>query len=129
MSVSITLQQDNTTYNDEDNQPVYKSANEVIASEGIPLALFVFAVSDDSFSHVAATRDIEAYPNNRNDAVNDGLDYYRQAMVTREFDNITDAQAFALHVRSRLQFLSNDYPAVKDSFEGSETYTYVTSGN
>lgn len=128
MSVSITLEQTNSTYNDEDNQPVYQSENKVSASEGIPLALFVFTVSNDSYSHVASTHDLETYPTSRAEAVNDGVDYYRLPQVTREFDNITDAQAFALHVRSRLQFLSNDYPAVKDAFEGSETYVYVTSG-
>ena len=121
MSVSITLQQVNSTYNDEDNQPVYKSENEISASEGIPLALFVFAVSDDSYSHVASTHDLETYPTSRAEAVNESVDYYRLSQVTREFDSIADAQAFALHVRSRLQFLSNDYPAVKDAFEGSET--------
>ena len=129
MSVSITLQQDNSTYNDADNLPVYQSANEIIASEGIPLALFVFAVDSESYSHVAATRDLEAYPDSKAQAVTDGVDYYRQAQVTREFDNITSAQEFASHVRSRLQFLSNDYPATKDAFVGTETYTYVTSGN
>jgi hypothetical protein len=128
MSVSITLQQVNSTYNDEDNQPVYKSANEVTGTEGIPLALFVFAVSDDSFSHVASTHDLEAYPASAVEAVNDGVDFYRLSQVTREFDNIADAQAFALHVRSRLQFLSNDYPATKDAFVGTAVYTYVTSG-
>jgi hypothetical protein len=128
MSVSITLEQTNSSYNDEDNQPVYKSENEVIASEGIPLALFVFATDDESFSHVASTHDLETYPASRTEAINGSLDYYRLAQVTREFDNITDAQEFALHVRSRLQFLSNDYPAVKDAFAGTATYTYVTSG-
>lgn len=128
MSVSITLEQTNTTYNDQDNQPVYKSENEIIASEGIPLALFVFAVSDDSFSHVATTRDIEAYPASKAEAITAGVDYYRQATASREYDTITSAQAFALQVRTRLQYLSNDYPAAKDAFVGTNTYVYVTSG-
>lgn len=129
MSVSITLRQENSTYNDDDNLPVYQSANEVVASEGIPLALFVFAVETEEYSHVASTRDIEVYPDSKDQAVSEGLTYYRQAQVTREFDNITSAQDFASHVRSRLQFLSNDYPATQDAFVGVEVYTYVTSGS
>lgn len=128
MSVSITLEQTNSTYNDEDNQPVYKSENTIVASEGIPLALFVFAVSDDSFSHVATTRDLEVYPASRAEAIAEGASFYRLATVAREYDTITDAQAFALSVRSRLQYLSQDYPATQDAFVGTETYTYVTSG-
>jgi len=127
MSASITLQQTNSTYDDADGQPVYVSENIIEASEGIPLALVVFAVETSAYSHVASTHDILTYPDTRAAAVAAGLDYYRQVAVTREFDNLTDAQDFALHVRSRLQFLSNDYPATTDDFVGSATYTYVTS--
>jgi hypothetical protein len=129
MSVSITLQQDNTTYNDEDSLPVYKSENEVIASEGIPLALFVFAVATEAFNHIAAVRDLEAYPDTKAQAVTDGVDYYRQPAVTREYDNITDAIEFATHVRARLDFLAQDYPKTKDQFVGSETHVFTTSGS
>lgn len=124
MSVSITLQQTNSTYNDEDNQPVYKSENSIIASEGISLALFVFAVSDDSFNHVATTHDLEVYPASRAEAIAAGVAYYRLAMVAREYSTILDAQAFALSVRSRLRYLSQDYPTTQDAFVGTETYTY-----
>ena len=127
MSVSITLLQTNSTYNDEDNQPVYKSENEVSASDGIPLALFVFTTLTGVFSHVAAVRDLEAYPATKEQAVTDGTAFYRLATVTREYDNITDAQKFAAHVRSRLNFLAQDYPKTQGEFVGSETYTFVTS--
>lgn len=127
MSVSITLEQQNTTYNDDDNLPIYVSENEVIASEGITLALFVFAVIDETFNHVATVRDIETYPESKAQAVNDGVDYYRQTSVTREYNNIVDATAFATHVRARLNFLVQDYPRTVDGFVGSETYIFTTS--
>lgn len=126
MSVSITLQQTNSTYNDDDEQPVYKVANEITASEGISLALFVFAVEDDSFNHVATTRDIEAYPESRAEAVADGDAYYRISSAVREYETLADAQEFALSVRSRLNRLSVDYPAAQDAFIGTETYVYET---
>jgi hypothetical protein len=129
MSVSITLNQTNSTHNDQDNQPVYKSENEVSASEGIPLALFVFAVATDLFSHVAAVRDLEAYPVSKAQAVTDGVDFYRLATATREYDNITDALEFATHVRSRLDFLAQDYPKTQGEFVGSATYQFTTSGS
>ena len=127
MSVSITLEQINSTYNDENNQPVYRSENEVIASEGIPLALFVFAVDTDLFNHVATTYDIETYPDSKAQAVTDGVDFYRQPTVAREYDNITDATTFATHVRTRLNWLAQDYPKTKNEFVGSETYIFTTA--
>jgi hypothetical protein len=127
MSASITLHQVNTTYNDDDNQPAYRSVNTVEASEGIPLALFVFRTVEGTFSHVASTNDVVTYPDNQEDATSDGLDYYRLATVTRDFDNVTSAQEFAAHVRARLDWLATDYPATADDFVGDETYTYTTS--
>jgi hypothetical protein len=129
MSVSITLQQVNSTYNDDDNQPVYKAENEVVATEGVPLALFVFSVDTEEYNHVASVYDLEAYPDSRAQAITDGVDFYRQPAATREYDNITDATTFATHVRSRLNFLAQDYPKTQDEFVGSETYTFTTSGS
>lgn len=127
MSVSITLQQVNDTYNDDNDLPVYRSTNQVVASEGIPLALFVFSVSDDGFSHVATSRDLATYPDTRAEAVANDLPFYRTVGVIREYSSIAGAQAFALTIRSRLQCLSNDYPVAQDAFVGTETYTYVTA--
>lgn len=127
MSVSITLEQTNTTTTDEDHQPSYSSENAIVASDGIPLALFVYDVASEAYSHVAAVADIETYPDSLAQAVSDELPFYRQVAATQEYTTITEAQAFATHVQTRLNFLAQDYPKTQDAFVGTETYTFTTS--
>lgn len=129
MSVSITLEQTNTTTTDENHQPSYSSENTIVASDGIPLALFVYDTEAETYSHVAAVADLETYPDSRAQAVLDELPFYRQAAATQEYTTISEAQAFAAHVRSRLNYLAQDYPATQEEFVGTETYTFTTSEN
>jgi hypothetical protein len=126
MTVSITLIQKNTTKNDASGVPEYTSDNEVTASIGIPLQLFVFKVSDDSFSHVAMVFDLEEFPADKAQAESDGKAFYRKATAVRSFALISEALSFATHVDSRLQFLANDFPVAKDQFLGDSTTTFVT---
>jgi hypothetical protein len=127
MSVSITLVQKNTTQNDPAGQPQYVSANEVPATIGIPLQLFVFNTTDASFSHVAAVNDIESYPVGQAAGNTMNKPFYREAKVTRIFGDIVTAISFASHVKSRLTFLTNEYPSAQDKFLGETTTTFVTS--
>lgn len=127
MSVSITLVQKNTTVtNPTTGAPSYTSDNEVPATLGIPLQLFVFNTTTGEYSHVAATADVEAYPVGQATAVTQGKPFYREAKVVRTFTNILDAQAFADHVKQRMQYLTNEYPVAQDTFLGDTTTTFVT---
>ena len=129
MSVSITLKIEHTVEGSEDTV-FYRVACEVPATEGIDLALFAFKTEDDSYGHPATVRDLELFPDSKNEAVNNGLDYYRLASVTRDFDAMVDAIAFSTNVRTRLQYLANDLPITQEAiFEGVQTYTLVTSEN
>jgi hypothetical protein len=128
MSVQITLKQTNTL--EEGTSPglvVYRSANEITAAEAIELQLFVFDVADDAFSHVATPRDIDLYPNNKADALTLGVDRYRQASVTQDFELLDVAEDFIAAVQSRIHWLANVYDRVQAAFEGEEIFVYPTT--
>jgi len=126
MTVSITLEQ---TQTDEEGAtpdvPLYRVTNEVVASEGISLALFVFETANDSFSHVATPRDLETYAPDKNTAALEGTTYYRAALASLDFTRIEDAASFATIVRARLTALPNTYQQALSTFTGVETYVFT----
>lgn len=126
MSVQITLKQTNTV--EEGASPglvVYRSANEIIAADGIELQLFVYEVETDVFSHVATPRDIDQFPNNKADALAEGTTHYRGLSVMKDFERLDVAEDFIAAVQSRIQWLANAYDRIQDVFTGEQTITYT----
>lgn len=127
MSVSITLIQEHTII-DNEGSVTYRILDQVTASEGISLALFVFKTEDQAYSRPATVYDLDAYPESYNEAVNLGLDYYRLPEVTKDFDAISAALSFEAVIRSRLQVLANELPKTQEGlFDGTNTYVFATA--
>jgi len=124
MSVSITLKQTNTDVSGAE-APLFRVENEILATEGIDIALFVFSVEPDEYSHPAMPRDVEDYPNSRAEAINLGLDYYRVPSATLEYEDITTAVEAATLIQGRMNYLAAAYQLAKDTFDGATTYVYT----
>lgn len=126
MSITITVEQEQIVL-EQPGDVLYQVSYKVIASEGIPLALFTFKVEPDGYSHPSTVFDLYAYPENRNDAINEGLEFYRAPEVVRQFSDLTDAIQFANVTRSRLTALTSALPVTQATFVGKETYTIPVS--
>ena len=127
MSTTITVEQENAVVESTPGEVLYQVSYIVIASEGLPLALFTYKVEPNEFSHPSTVYDLDAYPENRDEAINLGLDFYRTFEVTRQFEDITDATQFASVTRSRLTSLTAALPITEALFVGKETYTIPVS--
>lgn len=128
MSVQITLKQTNTV--EEGASPgliIYRCVNEIIASEELSLALFVFTVEDEAFSHVATPRDIDLYPESRAEALTLGVDYYRGPLVTQDFTRLDVAEDYIAAMQSRVHWLANVYDRINTAFPGEEIFVYPES--
>lgn len=123
MSTTITVEQENSIVESTPGEVLFQISFVITASEGLPLSLFTYNATTGEFSHPSTVYDLEAYPDNQNEAINLGLDFYRDFEVTRQFDNITDAIQFAVVTRSRLTNLASAQPLVESTFVGRETYT------
>lgn len=126
MSVSITVDQTNQVIDEGAGVVSYAVSFEITASEGIPLALFVYSTETQAYEHPATINALESYPDTYEEAVALGIDYYRQASVTRSYTLLTDAINFSNVTRSRLQTIVTALPLAQTSFEGSQTYTLTS---
>jgi len=120
---SITLKQDRTLV-DVGGVTQFQVANEVIATEGVPLALFVNKVEPDAYSHIATVTDIQNYPDDRDTAINLGLDYYRRPDATKSYTLVSEALNFMAVVSNQLNYLVAAYASVETEFVGSETLIF-----
>lgn len=120
---SVTLKQTRTTV-DVSGVTQYQVANEITATEGLPLALFVNAVTPDAYSHIATVTDINSYPEDRNEAINLGLDYYRRPDAAKTYVLVSDAIHFAHVVREQLAYLVSAYSTVEAEFVGTDTFVF-----
>lgn len=129
-TISITLIQTNEVIQDtSDGSLTYRVACQISATEGVSLALFVFDVLHEAYNHIATVYDLEHYPESVGDALSQGVDFYRQADVTRDFTNQHTALDFAKVVRSRLRVLTADLPDALETFTGTPTtYVYTSQG-
>jgi len=125
--ISLTLEQTHTVI-EEDGVVKYQLDNEIVASDGITLACFVFEVGTDEFHHPATVIDLEAFPESKAEALALGLEYYRQASATKKYTSLIEACDGAAVIRSRLAALPGEQERVQEDFSGTQTYTY-TSGN
>jgi hypothetical protein len=120
MTVHIEIHQDKTVI----EGPVYKIKTSVVYVSGINRNIFVFNTETQEFSHVATTWDMENLPDNRNDALLNDADYYRQSEAETLFENVDTAEAAALYTVARVEYLAKQYSTLSGSFIGSEDYTF-----
>jgi hypothetical protein len=100
----------------------FSVANEVTAATDITKFLFVLKYETDEYDRVATVHDIENYPETKTQ----GVPWYRAVSVTKEYDNLADAQAFADYVKTRLDRVVTNYYTFKGTFEGTED-TVITA--
>jgi hypothetical protein len=119
------LQQNQFVVQNADMTSSFRVTNLVTATIGPPLALFVYDVPDDTFSHIASIIDIESYPESRNDALSAGLEFYRRPDVQKDFQSLSDATSFAEGVRGQLEALAQIYGDVEDEFIANTQYVFT----
>lgn len=127
MSAQISISQVNSLVPREGEGPLYQVKFEIPASVEAPLALFVFDVSDDTYSHPATLYDIEAFPESKAEALSAGLDCYRQSTVTQQYEELTKALDFINVTRRRLRHTMAELDLKGVDFAGTYEYTIPTS--
>jgi hypothetical protein len=127
MSAQISISQVNSLIPREGEGPLYQVKFEIPASTEAPLALFVFDVSDDAYSHPATLYDIEAFPESKAEAISAGLDGYRQSAVTQQYEELTKALDFINVTRRRLRHTMAELDLKGVDFAGTYEYTIPTS--
>jgi hypothetical protein len=103
--------------------PAYRTVDTVTASVNIPPEAFVFLVADDSFQHVATVDNILNLPNTKAQAIIDGKDAYRLAVVQKDYAILSDAEEFANTLIQRMKLLVIEYDAAVNDFVGTTTET------
>ena len=129
-TISITLVQTNEVIQDtSDGSLMYRVFCQITATEGVSLSLFVFDVLRQSYNHIATVYDLENFPESVGDALSQGVDFYRQQEVTRDFTDQSTALDFAKVTRARLRQLAADLPDALETFTGvPTTYVYTSQG-
>lgn len=107
---------------------VYYLANiDVNMSSGIDKELFVVRVDDDTFVNVATVADINTYPKYKNDAITDGLGFYRVKSITIKTLLKELTLEGATDVQQRLQLVVKSWAADSGtSFGGVEAFLYTS---
>jgi len=121
MSVRIEVKQTRTV----DEGPIFKVDTQVTYASGIAREIFVFETETQDFSHVATTYDMETYPDDRDTAIADGVDFYRkdQAIVVYALEAV--AVEAASYTLARIDTLARQYNTFKTEFEGSSDYVFT----
>jgi len=129
-TISITLVQTNEVIQDpNDGSLTYRVTCQITATEGVSLALFVFDAQRETYNHIATVYDLDHYPESLGDALTQGVTFYRQAEVIRNFTSQHTALDFTKVVRSRLRILAADLPDALETFTGvPTTYVYTSQG-
>ena len=117
MTVSLT----HTQVRSVQAGPAYRTFDTVTASGGIQIQVFVFLVLDDSFQHVATVDNMVNLPNTKAQAILDGKDAYRLAVVQKDYPILKDAEEFAATLIQRMKLLVIEYDAAVNSFVGTTT--------
>lgn len=120
MTVRIEMRQTRTLEAD----PIYRVKNEITYASEIAKEVFVFQVATEEFSHVAYPYDMENVPVGKAAAETAGNSFYRALEVTKSYDSLQGAMAFAQHSRNRVEFLADEYEIATEGFEGQDDYVY-----
>jgi hypothetical protein len=103
---------------------LYRVKLEVLYASNISNKIFTYDL--EGFSRVATVWDIENIEaTSLSEAESLGLTFYRQASVTKDFDQSSKAIEFATYSRNRIAWLVEEYKAATSGFEGVTEYTYT----
>lgn len=122
MASSITLRQKTeiTTEN------TFRVTDEVTAATGIGSAVFVFKVSDSSFSHYATVADMVNYPDSKDAAKTEGVGFYRQTIAVRDWSSIETANLQKQTSQDRVNILLLEWDRYLADFVADETVVIST---
>ena len=70
--------------------PLYRVFQEITAAVNSSKAVFVYKTSTQVFNHIATIMDMRTWPDTRAQAILDGLNYYRQESVQRDWSTVHD---------------------------------------
>lgn len=103
----------------------YEVSAEVTGASGITSSLFVYDVSDDTFSHVATLQDVLSLPESKADARDLGFSFYRRPTMTAAYAAKSVAAAAAQQTAIRLQRVNKDWQAQEPgTFDAVSEVTY-----
>ena len=103
----------------------YRLIIEITNANEIEPELFVFNVSDDAYSHVAAFRDLQIYPNSKAKAQAEDALFYRSTKIQLIFTDQERAYNAATGIQARLKRANADWGSSKTTpFGGVETFVY-----
>lgn len=97
---------------------------DVARSYGVPRELFVFRLDSQSYSHPCVADDVDRWPTTPGDAEAQGVGFYRQSSVSRDFATPREMSEFVTFIRGRLQAVVISWPGETD-YETPGTSTYV----
>jgi len=120
MTVSFSLRQITSV----ETGPLYRVANSITAATGANSSVFVYKTITQGFSHYATPADMEAYPTSYAAADTDGLAFYRQTSVTRDWETIEQMNSDVSLTQSRIQLLASQL-AVQQGALASDTTTVI----
>lgn len=124
MAVSLTLHQVSSVL---PASPRYRVVSTVTSAVGMERAAFVFKTINKEFDHYAYAADMEAWPDNYDDASAAGLMFYRQTSVQRDWKTIDLMQADLTVTKQRMQALCNDMNLVQGEIVVDQTTTITAS--
>lgn len=104
----------------------YRVTDEITEATGITSAVFVFKVSDSTFSHYATVADLVNYPDSKSAAQTAGVGFYRQTTAIRDWDSIELANSQKQTSQDRINILLLEWDRYIDGFVADETITITT---
>jgi hypothetical protein len=100
---------------------------EVINAINIDMAVLVFDVEHQRFSHVAMPYDMLNFPATRSAAITAELAFYRDTSAVRDYDNLNEATAFDTVTRNRLKQLAVAWNTTQTAFAPSDNIVTIDS--
>lgn len=123
MAVSLELNQVTSVV----DGPLYRVKNTVVAATNMQKEVFVFKTATKKFDHYATVADMNAWPDNYDDAKNQNATFYRAAIVQRDWKTTNDMQSDVEITRARLGSLVQQMNALNGSVN-SDTTTIISAG-
>lgn len=105
--------------------PLYNVKTTVTYTQGIEKQIFVFDTETQDFSHVATPYDMDNFPSDRDTAIGDAVDYYREEGADVSYQTETTAYNAAAYTLQRIDSLAVQYDAVQNEFKGTDMHVYT----
>lgn len=100
----------------------YRAVIEVTeTTNALDIELFVFETASDAFVSVATRYALEAYPNTKQQAIDDGTPYYRGATVLRDYPTVEGVEAFVRAAIERISYLCLSIDRIAMPFTATDT--------